>query len=320
MAVATTDEKAADAPPPRTKPHRRARRREALAAYGFLTPWMIGFVIFTIGPIIVSLFFSLTNYNIVNPDRTHMVGLENYRHALFEDPLFWKSMRVTIYYSLLALPANLVVGFLLALVLNKAVRGMIAFRTIYYLPAVMSGVVVTLLWVWIFNPKLGLFNWLLSLVGITGPAWLYDTSTVIPSLVIISLWGIGQTTLIYLAMLQAIPTELYEAAEIDGARPWSRLWRITLPMVTPAIFFNLVLGLIANFQYFTTAYVGTQGGPQNASLFYGLYLYENAFQYFKMGYASALAWLLFVVIAALTFVLFKTGGIWVFYQEDKGRV
>lgn len=297
----------------------RARRRETLAAFGFLTPWLIGLFVFILGPIVVSLIFSLTDYNIVNPEKTRFVGLDNYKRALAEDPLFWQSLRVTFYFSVLAIPANLIVGFALAFLLNKGVRGVVGFRTLFYLPAVISGVVVTLLWIWILNPRLGLFNYLLSLVGIDGPNWLYSTEWVIPSLVLISLWGIGQSTLIYLAMLQAIPTQLYEAADIDGAGPFSRLWRITIPMVTPAIFFNLILGLIANFQYFTTAYVGTSGGPQNASLFYALYLYQNAFQYFKMGYASALAWLLFIVVAALTLVLFKTGGIWVFYQEDKGR-
>jgi len=184
---------------------------------------------------------------------------------------------------------------------------------------VISGVVVTLLWLWILNPRFGLVNYLLGLIHIEGPGWIFSADWVIPSFVLISLWGIGRTMLIYLAMLQAIPTHLYEAAEIDGAGSVRRLRYITLPLVTPAIFFNMVLGLIDSFQFFTTAYVATKGGPAGASMFYALYLYLNAFQYFNMGYASALAWILFIVVAALTAILFKTGAIWVFYQDREAR-
>ena len=273
-------------------------------------------VLFILGPIVISLVLSFTDYDIVNPSGTRFIGAENYTRALSADPVFWKSVRVTVTYSLMSLPLHLLVGFLLSLLLNHNLRGIAWFRSFYYLPAVISGVVVTLLWMWILNPRFGLVNYLLSLVGVRGPNWFFSPAWVLPSFVLISLWGIGPTTLIYLAMLQAIPTHLYEAAEIDGAGALARLRYITLPLVTPAIFFNLVLGLIGNFQFFTTAYVGTQGGPQNASRFYALYLFEMAFKRFKMGYASAMAWILVVIVALCTWALFRTGAIWVYYQDE----
>lgn len=293
-----------------------ARTRQTAAAYAFLSPWIAGMVLFIVGPIVISLILSFTDYDIVNPSQTSFVGVDNYTRAFANDPVFWKSVRVTITYSLMSLPLHLVVGFALSLLLNHRLRGISWFRSLYYLPAVISGVAVTLLWVWILNPRFGLVNHLLSLVGVQGPDWFFSTTWVLPSFVLISLWGIGPTTLIYLAMLQAIPTHLYEAAEIDGAGALARLRHITLPLVTPAIFFNLVLGLIGSFQFFTTAYVGTKGGPQNASRFYALYLFDLAFRSFKMGYASALAWILLVVVALCTWVLFRTGAIWVYYQDE----
>lgn len=300
-------------------PRLDARGREALAAYVFLAPWLIGLVVFILGPVVVSFVVSLTDYAILTPDQTHFVGLANYTNAFAQDPTFWQSLRVTLYYSALALPLNLIVGFALAQLLNTNVPGIAFFRSLYYLPAVISGVVVTFLWLWILNPRLGLLNYLLGLVHIQGPSWMFSADWVIPSFVLISLWGVGRTMLIYLAMLQSIPSHLYEAAEIDGAGPARRLRHVTLPLVTPAVFFNLVLGLIDSFQYFTSAYVATKGGPAGASMFYALYLYLNAFQYFHMGYASALAWLLFALVAVLTVVMFKTSAIWVFYQDQEAR-
>jgi multiple sugar transport system permease protein len=199
--------------------------------------------------------------------------------------------------------------------LNRDIKGVAWFRTIFYLPSVISGVAVSLLWMWIFNPDFGILNHLLwKFFRIQGPAWIASEEWVIPSLIIMSLWGIGGGIVIYLAGLQGIPTELYEAAEIDGAGGWRKLINITLPMISPVIFFNLVMGIIGSFQVFTQAYVMTNGGPNNASLFMVLYLYRNAFQYFSMGYASAIAWILFMIIMALTMLVFKSSPMWVYYE------
>ena len=295
-----------------------ARGREALAAYLFISPWVIGFLALILGPMLASLAASFSDYAVLHPEQTRWVGLANYQRALFEDPTFRQSLRVTTTYSLFAVLADLLVGFLLALLLNINFRGVTFFRTLYYMPAVISGVVVSLMFLWIFNPQFGLANYLLRLVGLPGLPWVYSPQWVLPSLVIMSLWGVGRSTLIYLASLQSIPTHLYEAAAIDGAGALQRLLRITIPLVTPAILFNLVLGLIDRLQTFTEAFVVTQGGPQNASLFYVLYLYRNAFTYFKMGYASALAWILFLITLVLTLLIFRSATRWVHYQ-DEGR-
>jgi multiple sugar transport system permease protein len=214
----------------------------------------------------------------------------------------------------MAIPLGLIASMALALLMNQNVRGIALWRTVYYLPSVVSGVPVALLWLWIFNPQFGIVNWVLSLFGIAGPGWLLDETWVLPAFVIISLWGVGGSMVIYLAGLQGIPTHLYEAAEIDGATNWSRFWHVTLPMMSPVIFFNLIIGIISSFQVFTTPYVMTRGGPNNASMFYGLNLFFNGFQYFKMGYASAMAWILFVIILALVIVAFKTSTLWVYYE------
>ncbi len=297
---------------------RSSRGREALAAYLFVSPWVIGFLLFILGPMIASFAASFSDYAVLHPEQTGWVGWANYQRALFEDPIFRQALKVTVSYSVLAVLADLVIGFLLALLLNVSFRGVTFFRTLYYMPAVISGVVVSLMFLWIFNPRFGLANYVLRLAGLPGLPWVYSPRWVLPSLVIMSLWGVGRSTLIYLASLQSIPTHLSEAAAIDGAGALQRLLRITLPLVTPAIFFNLVLGLIDRLQTFTEAFVVTQGGPDNASLFYVLYLYRNAFTYFKMGYAAALAWILFLITLALTLLIFRSATRWVYYQ-DEGR-
>ncbi|MBA2558503.1 MAG: sugar ABC transporter permease, partial [Propionibacteriales bacterium] len=246
---------------------RRASRREALAAYGFISPWVIGFLGLTLGPMLASLALSFTDDNLVTTG-TSFVGADNYREALLDDPLVLQSLRVTAYYATLAVALDLVVGLGLALFLNTGFRAIGAIRTIYYLPAAVSGVAVSLLWLWIFQPSGGLANGLLALVGLPGSDWVYSTTWVIPAFVLMSLWGVGRSAFIYLAILQRIPTNLYEAATVDGAGPLRRLVRITIPLVTPAIFLNLILGLIGNFQTFTQAFVISEGGPANASLFY----------------------------------------------------
>ncbi|MCX7796294.1 MAG: sugar ABC transporter permease [bacterium] len=292
-------------------------RREERYFYLFISPWIIGFVIFIIGPIIASLYFSFCNYDVVTSPV--WIGLQNYKN-LFFDPLFWQALKVTSYYSLLSVPLGIILSLIIAILLNQKIRGLVWFRTIYYVPSVISGVAVSLLWMWIFNPEFGILNFLLwKLFRIQGPAWLMSEEWVIPALIIMSFWGIGGDIVIYLAGLQGIPTELYEAAEIDGANSWKKFLNITIPMMSPILLFTLVMGIIGSFQVFTQAYVMTRGGPHYASLFYVLYIYQNAFQFFNMGYASALSWILFIIILLLTLLIFKSSPLWVYYESTKER-
>ncbi len=292
-------------------------RREALSAYTYIGPWIVGFILITLGPMVASLYFSFTDYNIVSP--ATWVGLGNYRH-LFSDPLFWKSLGVTLKFGALSLPLQIIFGFTLAILLNQNIPGVNIFRTIFYIPATISGVAIALVWGLILNPERGLLNPVLSLFGINGPAWLQNPDTALYGLVIISLWGVGGGVIIYLAGLQGVPTELYEAAKVDGANIWQQFMNVTLPMVTPVLFYNLVLGLINTFQYFTEVFILTRGGPARATLVYNLYLYQNAFSYNHMGYASALAWVLFVITLVLTVLVFRSSATWVYYEGQlKGR-
>lgn len=291
---------------------RNLTRREALECYLFISPVCFGLLAFTIGPILASLYFSFTEYNIIRAPK--WVGLGKF-HDLIRDELFWQSLKVTSLYVVMHLPISLVLALGIALLMNQKVRGIVFFRTVYYLPSVVSGVAVALLWMWIFNPEFGILNTLLAMVNIQGPAWLFDEHWSLPAIALMSLWGVGGSMLIYLAGLQGIPSELYEAAEIDGASRWRRFWFITLPLLSTVILFNLVMGLIASFQEFTPAYVMTSGGPNFSTLFYNYYLYENAFEYLYMGYASAMAWVLLVIVLILTLLVFKSSPMWVFYQE-----
>ncbi|MBP8637561.1 MAG: sugar ABC transporter permease [Dictyoglomi bacterium] len=291
-------------------------KKEGRYFYLFISPWLIGFLLFMAGPMIASLYLSLTQYNMVSIPQ--WVGLKNYID-LAKDPLFWQSLKVTIIYSIFSVPLGIITSLILAILLNQKIRGLAWFRTIFYIPSVISGVAVSLLWMWIFNPEFGILNYLLwKIFKIQGPAWLFDEFWVLPALIIMSLWGIGGSIVIYLAGLQGIPTELYEAAEIDGASSWNKFLRITLPLITPVIFFNLITGVIGSLQVFTQGYVMTGGGPHYASLFYVLYLYQEAFQLYNMGYASALAWILFLIILLLTVIIFKSSSLWVYY-EGTGR-
>jgi multiple sugar transport system permease protein len=290
------------------------RQREALWAYVFISPWLIGFIIFTLGPMIASLTLSLTDYQIVNAPA--FVGLENYIKIFSADPKFWHSLKVTVTYAILAIPINLIFGFGLAFLLNQKVPGLAFWRTTFYMPSVIAGVAVALLWGLIFNPRYGILNWALGLIGIHGPGWLTSPDWALPALILMSLWSVGGGMIIYLAGLQSIPTTLYEASELDGANSWQKLFRITLPLMSPVIFFNLVIGIIGTFQYFTEAYVLTNGGPAESTLFYNLYLYRNAFKYLNMGYASALAWILFLIVLLLTLLVFRSSALWVYYEGE----
>ena len=292
--------------------------REAIEGYVFIMPWLLGFIIFLVGPLAASLYFSFTQYELATPPV--FVGLKNYA-KLIDDPLFYQSLKVTAIYTLFSVPIGISLSFLVALLLNQKVKLLGFFRTMYYMPVLVPAVASAMLWVWLLNPEFGLVNTMLKMLfGIKGPSWLGNTKWALPSIIIMSLWGVGGPMLIYLAGLQGVPTEFYEAAKIDGANPWQSFRYVTIPQMSPVIFYNLVSGIIGSFQVFSAGYLMTGGGPGHATLFYVLYLYNNAFRWFKMGYASALAWVLFVIVMVLTVVTIRSSSAWVYYSgELKGR-
>lgn len=290
--------------------------RRNLEGWLFASPWILGFVLWTLGPMIASLAIAFTEWDLVGAPR--WVGLANVQ-AMFRDNLVAQALKVTTIYAVVSVPLHLIFGLGLALLLNAKIVGLRFYRTAFYLPSVLSGVAVALLWRWLFSGEFGLLNALLATIGIEGPSWLGDTKWALPSLIGMSLWGVGAGAIIYLAGLQGIPTDLYEAAEVDGATGWSRFWNITLPMMTPVLFFQLITGIIGALQVFTQAFIMTSGGPNNATLFFLLYLYQNAFQYFRMGYGSALAWVLFLYILVLTLIVQRSSNTWVYYEgEERG--
>lgn len=298
----------------------RLAREEERAAYLFLLPWLFGLVVFLLGPIIASIIISLTNWNIISEPR--WVGLENYSEMLFEDRKFWGSIRVTLYYTILSVPIFMVGGLAVSLLLNLRLRGMYLFRTILYLPSVISGVAVAVLWISLLNPELGAVNQFLRWIGIENPPrWLGSPTWAVPSLVLVGLWGVGGGAIIYLAGLQNIPPQLYEAAAIDGAGPLQQFWNITLPMLTPTLFFNLITGLIGAFQVFDTAFImgGSRGGTSGALNFYLLNLWNEGFRNGRMGYASALAWVLVLLAAIVILITFRTSDRWVYYETEPDK-
>jgi multiple sugar transport system permease protein len=284
---------------------------EALWFYLLVSPWLIGFLVFALGPIVASFYLSFTQYDMANPPV--WLGVENYQ-TLVEDPLVWQSLKVTAIWVFGGLPLRLFVAFVFALLLNQQLPCSGIFRTVFYLPSVVSGVAVALVWVWLLQPQFGIVNYFLEMLGLPGPRWLSSPNWALPGFIIMSLWSTGATMVIFLAGLQGIPVELYEAAEIDGASKFRQFLGVTLPLITPVLLFNLVMGIISSFQVFTQAFVMTNGGPANATLFYMLYLYRVAFQYSQMGYASAMAWVLFLIILVLTLLVFRWSGSWVYYE------
>ncbi len=290
------------------------RRQEVLVAYLFILPWIIGFLVFTAGPILVSFALSFTHYKIITP--ATVVGLDNYT-AMIRDRNFWQSLRVTTIYTFGSVPLNVALGYLLALMLNQKIKGLSFWRTTFFMPSIVPILAVSYLFAWIFNPNIGLVNGLLRQVGIHGPQWFSSREWVIPTFIIMSLWGVGGGMVLYLAALQGVPTALYDAAKADGANAWRRFYHVTLPMTSPVIFFNFLMGLIGSFQVFASAFFVTSGGPANASLFYVLYLFRNGWEYFRMGYASALAWVLFLIIMGATLVTFKLSGRLVYYETSE---
>jgi len=295
--------------------HSPSARREAIYGFLFVAPAVLGFLIWIAGPMLYSAWLSLTEWDLLTPPE--FVGLSNYQ-AMLKDRLFWKSLSVTFYFTLVSVPLFQALAFAVALLMNVKVRGIALFRTIYYLPSIVPVVANAMLWAWVFNGDFGLLNAVLRALGLPKVLWLQDPRWAMPALITMSLWSIGGAMLIYLAGLQGVPQQLYEAAELDGAGYWHRFRHVTIPMMSPVIFFNLVLGLIAALQTFTQGYIITNGGPQNATLFYALYIYRRAFTDFKMGYAAALAWVLFVIVLVLSILVFRYLGRQVYY-EDEGR-
>jgi ABC-type sugar transport system permease subunit len=288
--------------------------RETLWGWIFISPWIVGFLLFTFLPMLASLVLSFTDFDPRHPDAVAFVGLRNYERML-GDPNVSESLVVTLKFGALMLPASIALALGIAMLVNdRRVVGRNVFRTLFYLPMQVPIVASTLIWQWVLNLHVGWVNFALGAVGIPGPDWLNSTFWVYPGLTLMALWGIGNMMLIFLAGLQGVPTELYEAARVDGAGAWARFRNVTLPMISPVMFYNVIIGLIATFQYFTQAFVLTngRGDPDNATLFFNLNLYREGWKYYDMGYAAALAWLLFVIVLVITAMLFATRRRWVY--------
>ncbi|MDQ0902243.1 carbohydrate ABC transporter permease [Paenibacillus sp. V4I7] len=302
--------------------HQEARKKSFVRAFSknapgwlFVTPWIVGLLLFYLYPLVSSIYLSFTSYSILKAGQ--FVGLQNYQ-SLMQDKVFWSSIYNTVYYALVFVPLSIVLSIWLALLLNTRVKGIAIYRTVFYLPTLVPLVAKAVLWMWLLNPQAGLVNQLLSRLGIDGPPWLGNEAWAKPTLVMISLWAVGQTVVIFLAGLQGISQEYYDAASVDGARWYQKFGLVTLPLLTPVIFYNLVMGIISSIQVFSLPYTltGGSGSPAGSMMFYVMYLYQNAFLYLKMGYASAMAWILFIVIALLTVVIFISSKKWVHYQGD----
>jgi multiple sugar transport system permease protein len=290
------------------------RRREALEGAVLILPWVLGFLLFTAGPILFSFYLSFTKYEVLTPPSFR--GLANYR-TMVADELFWQSLVVTAIYVVAAVPLGVIVGYGLALVLNQKVKGLSFWRTAFYMPAIIPSLAIAYLFAWMFNGDLGLINAGLGFFGIKGPGWFGSREWVLPAFILMHMWAAGGGLVLYLSALQSVPTALYDAAVVDGANALQKFWHVTLPMTSPVILFTFLTGLIGSFQVFTAAYAVTSGGPANASLFYVLYLYRNGWKYFKMGYAAALAWILFLILLALTLVTLRVSGRLVYYAGEE---
>ena len=292
------------------------QRRETLAGLAFISPWFIGFLVFTAGPMAFSLWLSLTRYDVINPPR--YIGFQNYQQ-LFQDPRFMLSLTNTIYYAVLHVPLAIIVALTLAMILNRVGKAAGFFRTAFYMPSITPAVAVGTLWLWVLNPRVGLVNKLLAVFGIDGPGWTTDPNWIKPGIVLMSRWSVGGTVINYLAALRNVPNELYEAASIDGATGWKQFRHVTLPLISGTIFFTLIVNTISSLQIFTevyTMYFGNQesSAAASAGLFYNIYLFRQAFEFLQMGYASAMAWVLFVIILILTVIQLRTSKRWVYYE------
>lgn len=298
-----------------------AARREAVLFYLTTSPWTIGFLLFTFIPMAISLYLSFTRWNVLTAPQ--WIGIQNYVTMFTNDPDFYQSLKVTILFTITSVPLQIIVALFLAILLNEATRAVGFFRTAFYIPSIVASVASAVLWTWIFNPRFGPVNGLLRSLGMTAPQWFNDPAYALIALVIMSSWGVGGQMLIFLAGLKGVPRSLYEAAEVDGAGRITRFFRITIPMLSPTLFFNLIMSMIGAFQTFDSAFVistargGQIGAPLKSTLFYLLHLYEEGFKFLNMGYASALAWVLFLLILGVTFVINRWSKSWVFYSGDE---
>jgi len=290
-------------------------RRQLAAGLAFISPWIVGFLVLTLYPVLASLAYSFCDYDVLS--RPIWVGLLNY-HDMLSDDVFWQSLGNTLVFSLISLPLGLSVALALALLLNNPVRGRGFFRAVYYLPSLVPAVAGAVVWLWILNGRYGLLDAGLLRLGFAHPPqWLSNPHWTKPALALMAVWGCGNTVVIYLAALQGVPRTLLEAAMIDGASPWRRLWHVTLPAISPVIYFNLIIGVIGGLQTFATAFVMfTNGGPDRSALFYAVYLYQNAFEFRQMGYACAMAWVLFLLTLALTWLASRSSRGFVHYQGE----
>lgn len=292
------------------------RRNETMTGWMFALPAILGFLILTLIPMAVSLFLSMTDYSAFKSE-IRFIGLDNFKTMFGSTELYFSdSLKATAYYAVLNVPASLLVAFLIALALNTNIRGRGIFRSIFYLPSIVPAVASCVVWMWLLNQQYGLLTTLVKQLGMGTPGWLWDKKTVIPTIVMTGLWNTGGTMVIFLAGLQGIPQVYYEALSVDGGNAWHKLWHITIPMLTPTIFFNGIMAVINSLQVFTQGYIMTKGGPSNSSLFYVLYLYRQAFEKANMGYACALAWFLFIIIMILTAIIMKSQNKWVYYGGD----
>jgi multiple sugar transport system permease protein len=294
--------------------------REALEGYAFVAPWILGFLAFVLGPMLASLYFSFTRYNVLSPPR--FAGLSNYVQALSgADRLFYPSLLRTTHFALLVVPAGVAISLALAVLLNRKLAGTAVYRTLFFLPTLTPIAAAAILWPWLLHPDVGPVNYLLSLMGVEGPRWLGSVEWALPSMAMIAIWGSvgGSRMIIFLAGLQGVPEELYDAASIDGANALRRFRHITLPMLSPVIFFNLVLASIGAFRVFALAIIATEGGPAYATWFYLLHLYNQAFKNLQMGYGSALAWIFFLIVLSFTYVQFRMSVRWVYYAGEQGK-
>jgi multiple sugar transport system permease protein len=291
------------------------RRRDNISGYLFISPWLIGFFVFTLLPLIGSFYLAFTDYNLTSAPE--WIGLQNFQKMFFDDVRYWKSVKATFYYVFMAVPARLIFALAVAMILNNARRGISFYRAAYYAPSIIGGsVAVAIMWRRIFATE-GLFNAALTFIGIpVSRAWIGRPETAIWTLILLAVWQFGSPMLIFLAGLRQIPESLYESASIDGASPWQKFVRITIPMLSPVIFFNLIMQLISGFLVFTQALIITNGGPLDTTLFYALYLYQRAFVTFQMGYGTAMAWVLLLIVAVFTAITFKTSSRWVFYEDE----
>jgi multiple sugar transport system permease protein len=288
-------------------------KQQAVFGILFMMPWFIGFIVFGLYPMVMSIYYSLCRYDVLRIPQ--FIGFGNYEKLIFEDPYFWTSISNTLVYTVLRVPLCIIGSLLLAVLVNNAVRGVKFFRTIYFIPSIVTGVVLSVVWLWMFNPQFGLLNSFLAYMGVPGPLWLLDPNWSKPSMVLMSVWSIGGgRMLVFLAALQGIPKHLYEAVDLDGGGWWAKFKNVTIPMLSPVIFLWSVLEIIFSLQVFVEAYIMTQGGPLNSTMFYNLYLYNKAFNDFEMGYASALAWLLLIISLVITVIQFRLSKRWVYYD------